>query len=225
VSTDFTSPAFIERLRAKAISYYVGADTFNATSDKRFPKEITEDPLFKAIYYLRLRFRAEQRAQEAPTEHRHELLGAEDPRATKLLSESFVEAARRGDIGRLTYIVKLCEIIEAKTFQQPKERQSDPISWHYYAGIAACGLLSSGRTPTKKQVREAALKERAMVEVPKWDRKWNDADRSEPVNKLKADRIAKKIEELRPQQPKNWARIFRDLDLGGLPSAPTHNDG
>jgi hypothetical protein len=235
VSTDFTSPAFIERLRAKAHSYYFGADTFNAASDKRFPKEITEDPLFKAIYYLRRRFRAEQRTQEAPTEHRDELLGAEDPRAAGLLSESFVEAVRRGDIGRFTYIVKLCEIIEAKTFQQPKARQSDPLSWHYYAGIVACGLLGSGTIPTKKQVKEAALKERAIVEVPKWDPAWNSnwSNRQKKLGKpkpasvkdLRAARIAAKIEELRRLQPKNWPRVFRDLGLGDLPSAPTHGEG
>lgn len=166
-------PAFVRDLRAKAISYLVGADKDKAPSTKaRFPKRVTEDPLFQAICYLRRRFEAEQKVAKEFPELLNDIPGPEEPEPAKLLAETFTNAVRRGDIGRLNDIVKLCGLHETKIFRPPKERQSDPRRWHYYAGIVAWRFLKEAIVPTKKQVKEAALRERAIVELPVCNPGW-----------------------------------------------------
>jgi hypothetical protein len=240
VAAGLRDPTFIRDLRAKAVSYLVGADQHTSQSTKaRFPKRITEDPLFQTISYLRRRFHTEQKVVHEFPELLNEILGPEDPEPAKLLAETFTNAVRQGTIGRLNDIVKLCEIHEAKIFRPPKERQSDPRPWYYYAGIVAWQFLKKGIIPTKKKVKEAALKERAITELPAWNPRWENKERLEWSNRkkqwggkkppsvkdLRAAQIDAKIEELRRLQPKNWARIFRDLRLGDLPSSPTHPRG
>jgi len=230
-------PAFIRNLRAKAINYLVGADQHKSPSTKaRFPKRITEDPLFQTISYLRRRFHAEQKVVKEFPELLNEILGPEEPGSAKLLAETFVAAVRQGDIVRLKEIVKLCELHEAKIFRPPKERQSDPLSWHYYAGIVTWQFLKEGIVPTKGKVKEAALRERAIKEIPVWNPKWENKGHREWSNRkkqrggkkppsvkdLRAAQIAAKIEELRLlHTPKTrariWARIIRDLGLSALP--------
>jgi hypothetical protein len=173
----FTDPAFIRALEEKAVSYYVGADRENSPLTKaRFPKRITEDPRFKSIRYLRRRHRAEQRAQELPSEllneHREQILGSYDSEPARMLAETFIDAVRQGEIDRLEEIVKLCKLLETRLYQQPTERQSDPHRWHYYAAVVTCGFLKEGIVPTKGEVKKAALKERAIVELPKRDPSW-----------------------------------------------------
>jgi hypothetical protein len=201
---------------------------------------------------------------------------------------------RRWDIGRLNDIVELCRLHETKIYRPPKERQSDSRRWHYYAGIVAWQFLKEGTVPTKKQVQKAALRERAIVELPvcnpdwkskeiridtpgdarryyeaqqgepdhdaspqtpvkhdlsdkkrqrifqlqreriiQWQREQQAGSRTQQIGKLAEEkkpalvkdrekRIAAKIEELRRlHKPKTrariWARVFRDLGLGGLP--------
>jgi hypothetical protein len=250
---NFTDPVFIRTLEEKALSYYVGAARHKSASTKeRLPKQITEDPVFKAIRYLRRFHRAEQRAQELPSEllneHREQILGSYDSEPAKMLGETFIDAVRWGDIARLKEVVELCELLETTIYRQPRERQSDPHPWHYYTAIVTCQSLKKGVVPTKKQVKEAALRERAIVELPTWDPAWdskwsnlqkqrwqskhhavtkrelNALTKRKPssVKDLREKRIAAKVEQLRPLQPKNWARIFRDLGLGALPSERTH---
>jgi len=285
----FTDPAFIRTLEGKALGYYFGADQYKSSTKERFSKRITADPVFQAIQYLRIRAHIKQRTQEFlsdfPSEHREQILGADDPQQAKMLSDTLIGAVRQGNITRLQEIVKLCELHEAKMDEQLKERKRDPISWHYYVGIVACGFLKKGTVPTKKQVKEDALRERAIVELsklnpPRKDKRvktdtletwaagqgWQrgtyevragktrvlfgseikkaqvnpDLSNKEKVQKIQAvrqrlaeegkpalvkdreKRIAAKVEELRRLQPKRWPRVFKELGLEELPSAPTH---
>jgi hypothetical protein len=248
---NFTDPAFIRTLEEKALSYYFGADQYKSSTKERFPKRITEDPIFKSIRYLRRWHRAEQRAQELPSEllneHREQILGSYDSEPAKMLAETFIDAVRQGDIARLKDIVELCKFLETKVYRQPRERQNDPHPWHYYAAVVTCRFLKKGTAPTKKEVREAALRERAIVELPKWepswDSKWSNLQKQRwqskhhavtkrelhavtkrkppSVKDLREKRIAAKVEELRALQPKRWPRVFLDLGLGDLPSART----
>ena len=146
----YLQPDFIRELRKKAVGYYIGADQYSSPTDgKRFPKEISEDPLFQAIAYVRNRGRAELRLMDAfaPAEDqefkrfsirdffdenvltpkglidiRDEVLGPADSEHTERLANACDEAARairRGDISQLNNIAKLYEIFERKTYGWP----------------------------------------------------------------------------------------------------------
>lgn len=181
-------PAFIQELRKKAVEYFIGADQFKSSAKRRFPKNITEDPLFQAIAYLRNRGRAEERLRQdfASAEDQDfqrfsirkfyaenkldqkglldildELFGPPEPGHAKLLAVTCIAAVRGG---RLNDIAELCEIFEKRTYR--RGRLSRELPWEYYAAVAALGFLNKGTIPLKKEVKEAALRERAIMELP-----------------------------------------------------------
>jgi hypothetical protein len=225
------SEEFIQALYERALSYYVGADSLKNSLGGRFPKTVINDPAFRAISYCRAWAVTNQRAIVLPVSWRP------DSKNEELLAVEFVRAVSAGNLNRLRDLIKFCGLIEDRFFKPPKRHSKrDPICWHYYAGIAACQFLLKGTVPTKKEVTEAALRERAIVEVPPWDASWESKGHREWSNRkkqqggkkppsvkdLRAAQIAQKIKELRPLQPKSWPRVFRELGLGDLPSAPTH---
>ena len=158
----YREPAFIQDLREKAGGYLVGADQYKSSAGEWFPKDvIEEDQLFKAIVYLRRRHENEVKIAEHFPELLDKLLDPEDPEPARMLAD----VVRQGNIGKLKDVVTFCELFESK-YQRTREEQSDPLPWEYYAARAALGFLVQG-TPLKKQVREAALRERANAELPK----------------------------------------------------------
>jgi len=157
----YLEPAFIRELREKAAGYFIGADKRKSSKKEWFPKKITEDPLFKAIVYLRRRHENKQKLAERFPELLDELLDPEDPEPARLL----VDIVRQGNIGKLKDAVTFCELFENK-YRQTREGQSDPLPWEYYTARAALGFLAKGVIPIKRAVKEAALKERAIAELP-----------------------------------------------------------
>jgi hypothetical protein len=183
---------FIRELRRKGVEYYIGADQYRSSAGKRFPKRITQKPLFQAIAYVRRRGLAERKLERdfAPAEDQEfqrfsirrffaanelnpkglidmldELFGPPEP-AHATLSDACIIAVRGADIGRLKDIVKFCELFERK-YQRTRKEQSDSSPLEYYAAMAALGSLVTKKTiPTKTQVREAAWKEQAIAELP-----------------------------------------------------------
>jgi hypothetical protein len=162
----YLEPAFIDELREKAVRYFIGAD------QSRFPKRITKDPLFQAIAYVRSWHLSEQKlAKDSSRERltsrefldlRKERLGPKDHDHEKLLARAFITAVRQGNIGRLNDIVELCRIFDSKAGCKPKR----DLPWEYYAAKAALGFLTQGTVPLKKELKKAALKERAIAELP-----------------------------------------------------------
>jgi len=160
--------AFIQELREKAAGYFIAARR-KSSKKEWFPKGITEDPLFHAIVYLRRQHEDEKKLAELLTsgqpagyrlpELLDKLLDPEDPEPARLL----FDIVRQGNIRKLKDAVTYCELFESK--YRTREDQSDPLPWEYYAARAALGFLVQG-TPLKKQVREAALRERAIAELP-----------------------------------------------------------
>jgi hypothetical protein len=183
----YLQPEFVQELRKKAIEYFIGADQFKSSANSRFPKNVAQDPLFKAIAYLRMRGWAEQKLKQdfasdedldfqrflaanmldpkGLVDILEKLLGARDFSHAKLLADTCL-AVRTGDIGGLNKIVKFCEIFEKKTYG--RGRRSPKLPWEYYAAVAAFVFLNKGIIPLKKEVKEAALRERAIMEHPVW---------------------------------------------------------
>jgi len=128
-----------------------------------------EDQEFER-FSIRDFFDANELTAKGLIEIRDELLGPKDPADEKLLADECVVAVRRGEIGRLKDIVKFCKIFESKTYgrpsQQTTKRKRDPVPWHYYAAVTALAFLKKGKIPSRSEVIESALRERAIDEPP-----------------------------------------------------------
>jgi hypothetical protein len=144
-----------------------------------------------------------------------EKLGPCDPEPEKLLAREFTQAVRKGDIRRIHELCKLYELHERNEVPSPRERQTNPKSWLYYTAVAAHKLLRKGTLPTKKQVKEQALWERVLYEIPKDIWGWSPKD-IEIALRNKTAAVSRFL-------PKNWRQIFNALSLSDLPKAPTHS--
>jgi hypothetical protein len=234
--TTLTDPASIKALFEKTLSYRIKADLYKCSTGNRFPKKITADPVFKSIRYCQSWYLNNQMIQQLCISDLLQIMGGDsqieglqntheeilknlrawslssyDPQPATLLAKEFTDAAMQGDIDRLSDLVKLCELYKTKVTQPPREHQSDSISWYYYVGIGACQFLIKGIVPTKKQVKEAALQCRAIYELTKGT-----------LRPIRESAVTSKIKELRALPCPNWTRIFRELGLSSLPSAPAH---
>jgi hypothetical protein len=218
-----TDPEFVNRLHDKTMSCAFGADRYESSTKARFPKAIMEDPIFAAIHYCRHWFRGRQSVRErlkgypAPGRSSYKeflfrerceyqdyvFVGPYNPGPKKLLAKEFANAVMRGDVNRLRDMVKFVEIHE-EAFRPRRKR--DEKSWHYYAGIAAFTDLNDGIVPTKKKVKEWATIIRGSEEL-------------EENNHLSPLAWWRRIEESMPTE-RNWSRIFADLGLSDLPTAP-----
>jgi hypothetical protein len=233
----FTSPDFIKDLESKALSCYFDAPQFNSATKARRSKWIMRDRAFRAIANCRQRGWEEQIVQQYRARPKHDYTSADEdtkqrvkwlvetcedisqrlsippyPEDEKVLALEFTNAVKQGDIARLKDLVSLCDLYEKKMWP-PKERQSDPKSWYYYTGIAAAGFLKRGVIPTKKQLKEQALRECALAEF----------SISVPINRWRTQ-LDSKLDQMRRLLPgkRTWTRIFKHLDLSNLPPASTY---
>jgi hypothetical protein len=225
---------FFRQLEQKAFEHFIAADRYCSKGGSRLSKQVTRDPLFRAIRYCRLRDIGERNWASLPRgffqgknytlsaesiqticeEFAAKKLGPYDPEPEKLLAREFIQAVRQGDMPRLRELLKLCELHEEKGMRSYWDRQPSPRSWLYYTALAAQRFLRAGKLPTKKQVKEQALWERVVYEVP-----WEIFSRS---RKDIEAALQNKSNEVRRFLPKNWRQIFNTLGLRDLPKAPTH---
>jgi hypothetical protein len=231
---NFTDQSFIQSILEKVVQHYFRASTYKS-SGRRFPKEITSDPVFRAVAYCQKWHHDLRRVTEAsvsgvvrkmgakPTEELksavEKALGTlrqhhqreRKPLLEQRIAQAFASAAVGGNIERLQQLVNLCKL-HMKTLQSPEEAKRYPVPWHYYVGLAACMYLVKGIVPTKKQVKDAAIQHRAAEQAMREiEEGWRP---NGPID------LGPYVETLKGEQPK-WNRIFSDLLLGDLPSAPT----
>jgi hypothetical protein len=244
---NLTSPEFLQTLYEKVVRYYY-MPTLSTSGNGRFSKDITSDRAFKAIehcqtwhnqilYYDKQtpasmmsqmgglvanidKKDLEQAAWRMLTNLRQWARSNYDQKQEEFLAKEFLNAAKSGNTDRLRTLVKLCDLHYRRAFQKPSEINHYPIQWHYYVGANAYSLLSRGVEPNKKQVKEAAIQHRAVDETHAARHQaakekalpWGTIDLSPKINELKSSW----------EKNVNWTRIFRDLGLRDLPSAPTH---
>jgi hypothetical protein len=230
-----TAPKFLKELQEQKDLYYFNLRLFKSGSGKRFDRKVLDAPIFKAIRYCRdwsqqtefLKIisthpesdfvdsgidpalaKAFKKLSEDPLQDRIE---AYDPQHETLLADEFLNAVKQGDVARLRELLRLCEIHETTTYNRPRERQSDSRRWHYYVASAALLFLEKGVLPDKKEIKKLAYAFRASNELPLLRK---------PVVEWAA-KSEQKIKELYDLPKPNWTRIFRELRLTDLPSAPT----
>jgi hypothetical protein len=232
---NFTDQSFIQSILKKVAQHRFRAST-HKTSGRRFPKEITSDPDFRAIVFCQRWHYNWKRITEQSVEDAVRKMGAEPteelktfvertlgtlrerhqckrkPELEQRIAQAFASAAIEGNIERLQQLVDLCKL-HLKTLERPKGAKSYPVPWHYYVGLAACMYLAKGEIPTKKQVKDAAIQHRAVDQV-----KHDIEEGKRPNGPIDLKPYLKR---LKGELPSRWDRIFRDLLLGDLPSAPT----
>lgn len=192
----YLSDEFRERLRRKAYQHLVNADFRHTSDGARFPKDLIETPLFLAVQYLRARAHQIFRGRPVP---------AYDPQAAGTIGRYVLTAISADQPGRLRDLATILELCGA-----PRSSGSKHIPWIYYAAQAALRYLDDGVLPTKYQVLEEAIRQRALEELllagPPGEALTNRG------------RVAVKIEDLtKYRSPRNWPHIFRVLDLKELP--------
>jgi hypothetical protein len=142
------------------------------------------------------------------------------PDLEQLIGREFASAAIQGNMQRLGQLVALCAM--------NKERLEDidlkhyPPPWHYFVGVAACRFFINGVIPYKKDVVEAAIQHRAIFDA-QMRAQIGGAGKIPilfaPISlEPELRRLAEKLNQSKP----NWTRVFKDLGLRNLPSAPTH---
>jgi hypothetical protein len=215
-SKALTSPEFIKALALRSYAYLIGADRFKGVDGKRFGKDIVSDPLFVAIVYHRRWAEKERQLEEflsgTSKAFRQKIRASMSKyyrKHSRLLSKELLRAVGKGETAAIAHLAELLKLYEMQGERRdPKARKGDPVRWHFFMGICAVHFLTRGVVPTKKAVKEAAFKERAVWEL--------EAGAS-------PEKIACRISELREHAPTHWARIFKELGLSSLPSAPTHH--
>jgi hypothetical protein len=122
----------------------------------------------------------------------------------KLVAQKYSDALLDGDNAARVGLEKLIRIFEAhmETTADSSIKRLRP-NWHFFAGIAALDFLRKGIVPTRKMLIARAIDLRARFEL-----------REESFDEAKVE--ARKAE-LQRQQPGNWHRILRDMDLRDLP--------
>jgi hypothetical protein len=236
---NYTSPEFLEELKIKTESYYFDAPQVSCRIDgKRRSKFIVEDPIFLAIKELRHRGKLEEFIRladarpksdyrDADTETklastlledtilkiRIELAAPLNPEFRRTVGRFVTEAIKDGNFKALKDFFYKCTLFDTKD-NPPRERRSDPKRWHYYAGRAALHFLEQGIIPTKGEVKDQSLVERAQGELPIDSRTVSQRWR----------RIGNKVDQMRGLRPhaRTWTRIFNDLGLSELPASSTH---
>jgi hypothetical protein len=172
------------------------------TDGTRFPKDIGHSPLYVAIDYLRRRVHAHGRGQAD--------LPPYDPAHADVIWHHILKAVSLDDFAAIGDLAKLVEI-QARGGARSKPKY---IVWHYYAGTAALSYLDQGHLPSKQQVRNEAIRQRVLEELL-----------GSPARPVQGSLVSQtglvraKFEDVETfKQPRNWRRIFRELDLQELPT-------
>jgi hypothetical protein len=201
----FLSQEFIRTLRDKCFSYVLTTERWHDAEGKRVdPKELVNEPVFRAIHYYRELWLAQIDFQENEGDSPGQRLSIEvDPYQTDRLTAQLFQAIGTFDPLMLQRLIDLMKLNErARVKDDFLLRAKDVVlPWHYYAGRAALSFLAYGTVPTKEDVKELAIKLRARTSLSA---------------KVGTETPKERIVEMRKHAPNQWRRIFRDLDLVDL---------
>jgi hypothetical protein len=122
-----------------------------------------------------------------------------------LLGFAYSQLSLKGDHWNRVALEKLVATVENRfeLSEQTRPRKWPPIPWHCWTALAAIQYLRSRIVPTRKQVIQGAIECRALFEL--LDDCFNPKC------------FRSRISELKNEVPGNWARVFRELELVGLP--------
>jgi hypothetical protein len=195
----YLSDEFRHGLRRKAYRHLVNADFRHTSGGARFPKDLTEMPLFEAI--RQVRWYTSKIFRDEPPEY--------DLKPFHIIGRYVFNAIIMDQPGQLRDLATILELCGA-----PRSLESNKhIPWLYYSASAALRYLDQGEIPEKHQVLIEAIRQRAIDEVM-----LSNPPSSSPGEALAIrGRIAMQIEDItKYRSPRNWSHIFRVLDLREL---------
>ena len=196
--------AFREKLRALAYQRLVNADFRERVDGGRFPKGVTETPIFQAIRYLR------RRAHQLGNSNDVAKLPPYDPTHAQTLGRYVLEAVSLDDVPALENLTRLVRL-QSSVGERVCESQKF-IPWSYYAAHGALHYLDQGVLPTRVQVQNEAIRQRVLEELlmSKVAVRAGSRLANRGLVNAKFDDV------LSFKQPGNWRRIFRELGLAEL---------
>jgi hypothetical protein len=229
---DFTSPEFIRALKEKtAIAAF--APRTRWSGGKQIPDEIIYDPIFSVIAYVQRHEHRMNGAEERSIKEMVEAVEAtQEPSSLEaafarvrenlrdfyrkeyndlpslLLGQEWVMAAALNDHARQEWLSDLTSLHYDKAFGPLDDGKRHLYPWRYYIGSAACMFLQARIIPTKKDVKEAAIRHRAVLEAAQSGKVVFDIGRE-------MERLTKEF----PLNARFWRKDFNELGLKDLPSA------
>jgi hypothetical protein len=162
---------------------------------KRFEKDVIESRLYRMISYLRGRGRP--RTYLRPPD-------PYDATAARVIAAYLIKAITEGEWTIIREVVQLGQL------HDDTGGRNKYTNWPYYAAIVALRFLDQGILPTRTQVKNEIIRERVLAEL------LMSPARSETGSALVPALINLKRDEVLSRCPRNWARIFRSLNLGDL---------
>jgi hypothetical protein len=197
----YLSGQFCDELRRKADQNRVNAHFRRSSDGKRFPKDLPETDLFQAIKFLKERtFYKVSRTGRPIFDY--------DYLAVRVISDYVLSAIYGSQPDKLRDLATILELCGGA----PLRPDAKYVPWVYYSAYGALKNLDNGRVPTKRQVIEDAIEQCATHEI------FLSPLRREVFALGNWGPMAAKIEDLtKHRSPRNWAHIFRVLDLRELP--------
>jgi len=250
----YVTGEFIQELIRRTEEHYFKATRYKK-GGQRFRKDVTADPLFRAIVRCQKQHEAtiaysnlertgllQQLLPGAPRTPefrqmeknifkylRERAVKQRDLRLEAFLASEYLNAAKSRNISRLNEIVKYWEIAQ-KAIRIDEYYIAQPVAWHFYFGLRALQYLLQGKVPFKREVKEAAIQLRAVHEIQvalECAIRAKDGKRRSEQGIDWNGVFQKRLVELRSlfdgdRPTVNATRIYRELGLGGLTSAPRH---
>jgi hypothetical protein len=193
----YLSQKFRDELGRKAYRHLINADFHRKSDGARFPKDLPESSLFRAVQYLRHR---------AFKIVRNEPVAEYDSRHAGTIGQYVLEAISTDQPGKLRDLATILELCSAR--RQPDGKH---VLWVYYTATVALRFLDDGVLPSKHHVIDQTIREFALEEL------LLSGPRGEALANL--GRVAAKLEDItKYRSPRKWSHIFRVLDLRELPA-------
>jgi hypothetical protein len=221
----YFSLEFREKLRALAYQKLINADFVHSATGGRFPKDVTETPIFQAIRYLRGQTQLLENLSSETIRYlrRHSLqfgnskgianLPPIDGVHAQTLARYVLQAVCSGRVSALEDLIALVRLQSKSNFEGRVSESQKFIPWSFYAADSALYYLNQGVLPTRAQVKDGAIRRRVVDELLTSKvvvRAGSAIGNRALVNAKFADVTGH-------NQPKNWPRIFRELGLAELP--------
>ncbi len=219
----FTEPAFKEKLWGLMINRITGSLEVGALTNRpvlgadqpiRWVAAVSGWTKFKTafemldrigkIYLCDARCPAHAKIIIQTNRQRRQRLHEAARDAAKLIGERYSDLLLAGDAPGREALEKLILDFEIRLENRAGDETKRPrIPWHFWVAEAALERLVANIVPTRKQVINGAIESRAAFEL--MEKFGNDVAKES------------KMAELHRAGSKNWKRIFREMDLTGLP--------
>jgi hypothetical protein len=160
----------------------------------QLPAGSEKDLLGRYLHFVRV-YSAKPYLRDSATKDQTRKIDA----AQKYLIDIFLKAVKEGDVSAIKTIAAKLDRIEQHAVKRDFGEKRKLPPWEFLVGAAVVTFLKEKIVPTKKQVKERTIKMRDDY----------------------AKQLGLSVDSRRDIASANLRRIYRSLELGDLPEAPT----